>query len=382
MAKTRFLYFGTQYIGEADETNTVTKRYVNEPDTYTNLIGQHEVASGENRYLHYDALGSTRSVTDNNEVVADTFSYDSWGNVLSRTGTNEIQFQYVGKHGYYRDKHTKTYYVMARAYDPSIIRWLSVDPLHTMLFPLLRESSRYVYSLSRPMRFYDPLGLYASMPNDGGVGGVLGNVAACIVTKAARKTSEQARGRMWNHDTQSFPGCEVRWTGTTPPRIPHFYQYTDQWGRPVYDPPLWIDTPEAYREYCETEDMPAPPHMDHPSTPTTLGDYVLKPCGDLVIRCKTGEIVIAKVYPNSNLAKGFMLGGSGCVTLPSGIHCTGTCDDIKNAKSADNLTRSLLDHEGCHYCALEKGGVVDYLGTAGMAPDGCVGNEVPTTPKW
>jgi RHS repeat-associated protein len=33
----------------------------------------------------------------------------------------------VGKHGYYRDEETETNYVMARVYDPSIIRWLSRD---------------------------------------------------------------------------------------------------------------------------------------------------------------------------------------------------------------------------------------------------------------
>ena len=40
MSKTRYIYFGNQYIGEADENNTVTQRYVNEPDIYTNLTAR------------------------------------------------------------------------------------------------------------------------------------------------------------------------------------------------------------------------------------------------------------------------------------------------------------------------------------------------------
>jgi YD repeat-containing protein len=99
MAKTQYIYDGFQYLGEADENGTVTKLYVNEPDSYTNLIGEYDVQADEALFHHYDALGSTTEVTDDAGDVTDTFDYDAWGNVLSRTGTNVIPFQYVGGAG-------------------------------------------------------------------------------------------------------------------------------------------------------------------------------------------------------------------------------------------------------------------------------------------
>jgi RHS repeat-associated protein len=154
MAKTRFLYFGNQYIGEADETNTVTKRYVNEPDTYTNLIGQHDVASGNNSYHHYDAIGSTRSVTGDTETVTDTFTYDAWGDVLSRTGASGIRFQYVGRYGYCRDEATESYYVMERSYTPESLRWLTVDPSGVFV-----SLNPFMYAANNPENLLDPSGL-------------------------------------------------------------------------------------------------------------------------------------------------------------------------------------------------------------------------------
>jgi hypothetical protein len=38
MVITQYIYDGFQYLGEADENGTMTKLYVNEPDSYTHLI--------------------------------------------------------------------------------------------------------------------------------------------------------------------------------------------------------------------------------------------------------------------------------------------------------------------------------------------------------
>ncbi|MBD3675811.1 MAG: hypothetical protein HUJ26_20070 [Planctomycetaceae bacterium] len=79
---TRYIYDGNQYLAEADETDTINRLYTNEPDAYTHLISQEEVSTGETLTYHYDALGSTRTVTDETEAVTDEFTYDAWGNRL------------------------------------------------------------------------------------------------------------------------------------------------------------------------------------------------------------------------------------------------------------------------------------------------------------
>jgi RHS repeat-associated protein len=153
MPTINYIYHGNQYLCETDENDTPTKLYVNEPGTYTNLVSQKDLTTGEKSYPLYDAVGSTRAVTDSNGDVADTFVYDAWGNVLDRTGATEIPFQYVGKYGYYRDEETVAYYVMLRLYSSTIIRWISLDPIRQP--PVL---SYYAYSHNTPLRFIDPGG--------------------------------------------------------------------------------------------------------------------------------------------------------------------------------------------------------------------------------
>ncbi|MBD3675813.1 MAG: RHS repeat-associated core domain-containing protein [Planctomycetaceae bacterium] len=154
MSVTNYIYDGNQYLAEADETDTINRLYTNEPDAYTHLISQEEVSTGETLTYHDDAVGSTRTVTDETEAVTDEFTYDAWGNRLSRTGTNDIPFQYVGEHGYYREDATDSYYVMARTYQPSTGRWGSMDPLG-----FVDGLNVYGYVSNRPLLLIDPSGL-------------------------------------------------------------------------------------------------------------------------------------------------------------------------------------------------------------------------------
>jgi RHS repeat-associated protein len=114
--------------------------------------------------------------------------------------------------------------------------------------------------------------------------------------------------------------------------------------------------------------------------PSGTTDY----CGVMDASCREGDVII-HVYGNSPKAEAVLeLGGidSGCVTFPDGIYCTGSCDEIKKWKSGDNPSRTILDHEACHYCILKYKGLCAYLRSAGKAPDACVGHEVPTKPDW
>ena len=155
MVTTRYIYFGNQLMGEADEDNEITRLYTNEPDDFTHPIGHTDIATGESFYYHYDGTGSTRQVTDENENVTDEFVYDSWGNVLARAGMTNVPFQFGGEHGYYRDEELDSYYVMVRVYDPENIRWRSMDPDY-----FVDGSNRYSYVINNPVNLSDPSGTY------------------------------------------------------------------------------------------------------------------------------------------------------------------------------------------------------------------------------
>lgn len=172
--------------------------------------------------------------------------------------------------------------------------------------------------------------------------------------------------------------------------------YSPQLGRFLSRDPLVAGQPDIFYDnnefgdaltrmrnlygYCDNNPINRvdPSGLDaYPAGPTALGA-----CGNLEVRCNFGEKYTVPVFPDSSLASTILLGGSGCVTLPLGIFCTGSCKDIKTWKSSDNPNKSILEHEACHYCALQDYGYCAYLKTAGGAPDGCVGKELPAKPIW
>jgi hypothetical protein len=57
-------------------------------------------------YYHLDAIGSVVGLTDSTGVLTDTYSYEVFGNVGARTGTNAQPYQYLGN-----------------AYDPAVGRF-------------------------------------------------------------------------------------------------------------------------------------------------------------------------------------------------------------------------------------------------------------------
>lgn len=57
------------------------------------LIGE-EIDSTFKIY-HFDLRGSTVAITDASGNITDTFKYDTYGNVILRTGTSDVIFGYL-----------------------------------------------------------------------------------------------------------------------------------------------------------------------------------------------------------------------------------------------------------------------------------------------
>jgi hypothetical protein len=43
-------------------------------------------------WYHFEALGTTRQLTDGTEAITDTYTFDAWGNEVASTGTTANPF--------------------------------------------------------------------------------------------------------------------------------------------------------------------------------------------------------------------------------------------------------------------------------------------------
>ena len=136
---------------ETDENGETKVVYSHEPTQFGGLISQRR--DGQTYYHHYDALGSTRQLTDADENVTDEYVYTAWGEPVVASGTTENPYRWIGRWGYYWDEATGTNYVRRRDCQPVIARWMSVDPLG-----FLDALNLYWYSANNPIAAVDPAG--------------------------------------------------------------------------------------------------------------------------------------------------------------------------------------------------------------------------------
>jgi len=154
---TNYIWDEQNYLAETDGSNVVQTVYTNEPQQYGNLVSSR--ISGTTSYHHFDAIGSTRQLTNAAGSVTDTMAYDAWGNVVTRTGTTAIAFLWIGELMYFCDLQTGLLTVGMRVYIPTISRWTSQDPI-----AIGSSVDAYTYVTNSPKRYVDPSGLYLWVP--------------------------------------------------------------------------------------------------------------------------------------------------------------------------------------------------------------------------
>ncbi len=110
------------------------------------------MASGDSSFFHYDALGSTQELTDENEAVTDTYRYNAWGQILVRTGTTTNPHTYVGKERYYLTPDPLLYLLGLRYYDLRLGRFITLDPQRD-------DVDWYIYVANLPTAVADAAGL-------------------------------------------------------------------------------------------------------------------------------------------------------------------------------------------------------------------------------
>jgi RHS repeat-associated protein len=110
-----------------------------------------ELRGSTSDYYEADGLGSITSLSSSTGVLANTYTYDSFGNVTNLTGTLSNPFRYTARNF---DGETGLYYYRARYYDPTVGRFISEDPIG-----FKGGIDFYAYVKNRPVSFVDPSGL-------------------------------------------------------------------------------------------------------------------------------------------------------------------------------------------------------------------------------
>ena len=119
------------------------------------LIGEEKC--GEFKTYHFDFRGSTVAITDESGNITDTFKYDTYGKLISRTGNSFVILGYNGRDGVVTDKNGLIY-MRARYYSPDMRRFINADIISGEISNAI-TLNRYAYANGNPVSNTDPFGL-------------------------------------------------------------------------------------------------------------------------------------------------------------------------------------------------------------------------------
>ncbi len=148
---TNYVYDGANVAAEVDNTGVAIAQYAQDLGIDEPLVMQR---SGALSFYSSDGLGSITSLTTSSGALADTFRYDTFGNVPSSTGNIVNPYRYTGRE---YDTDSGFYYFRSRYYDPASRRFLSEDPIRSGM-------NFYAYVSNSPINLIDPLGLSGENP--------------------------------------------------------------------------------------------------------------------------------------------------------------------------------------------------------------------------
>ena len=175
-------------------TNGVVTKYV----YGKGLIG--EEVSGAFKTYHFDFRGSTIAITDASGNITDTFAYDTYGKLLTRTGTNKVIFGYNGRDGVVTDDNGLIY-MRARYYSPAMKRFINADLIPGKLTNAI-TLNRYAYANGNPAMNNDPSGLLVGGLILGGL--LLGGLLVGLTSSSKREdSSSQSSNQNTTQNRQS-----------------------------------------------------------------------------------------------------------------------------------------------------------------------------------
>jgi RHS repeat-associated protein len=151
---TKYFYDGPSIIDQYDGSGAIIAAYLQDLAIDNPLS---VTQSGATYFFHKDSLGTVTDLTDNAGATIQTYTYDSFGNIVSTTGTLAQPFTFTGREF---DHETGLYYYRARYYDPMDGRFISEDPIG-----LMGGINEFSYAGNNAMNFVDPMGLFNLTPS-------------------------------------------------------------------------------------------------------------------------------------------------------------------------------------------------------------------------
>jgi len=143
-----FAYDGDNLVETVNGSGGVVARYTDGWNIDEPLA---ESRSGTVSYYEQDGVGSVTSLSNTAGALAQTYTYDSFGNITNSSGSLTNFLRYAGRDF---DTETGLYFDRARYFDPTSGRFLSEDPKQ-----FAADVNFYRYVWNNPVDFSDPLGL-------------------------------------------------------------------------------------------------------------------------------------------------------------------------------------------------------------------------------
>jgi RHS repeat-associated protein len=186
----RFLWCGFTICEERTSAGSVTRRFFTQ--------GMEE--SGTDFFYATDHLGSVRELTDTSGAVRARYDYDPYGRLTKVSGDKDSVFTFTG---HYHHQPSGLALAPFRAYDSTLGRWISQDPMGTV-----DGLNLFSYVNGRPVDESDPSGLAIPIPIPGPLGLAIG--AALLI------------GGIWwlTQRNPDPPGEPSTPTGPSPPAQP------------------------------------------------------------------------------------------------------------------------------------------------------------------
>lgn len=148
----RYIYEYDKVVMELDGTGAQVARNI----YGINLLKR--IAGSQSYYYMYNGHADVTALINTSNGNADaTYSYDSWGTIISQTGTANNSITYAG---YQYDAETKLYYLNARYYDSLTARFLQEDTYTGDINDSL-SLNLYTYCHNKPLMYTDPDGHYS-----------------------------------------------------------------------------------------------------------------------------------------------------------------------------------------------------------------------------
>jgi RHS repeat-associated protein len=144
---TNYIYDGANVIEQINSAGAILARFTDTQNVDEPLA---TTSSGVSNYYEQDGLGSVTSLTNSSGALAQSYTFDSFGNLTNSSGSVTNPFQYTGREF---DSETGLYYYRARYYDPTTGRLTQEDPIG-----LLGGINSYAYVKGNPINFVDPSG--------------------------------------------------------------------------------------------------------------------------------------------------------------------------------------------------------------------------------